>query len=83
MTALVKQNLAIYSIPGPCAAIAALSCSGLVTDNFHFFGFAPRKEMELNKYLTDLKRYQGSLIFYETAKRIMRFFALAKNIFSS
>ena len=78
---LAQHNLPIYSIPGACAAITALSCSGLVTDKFHFFGFAPRKEVELNKYLSNISKYNGSLIFYETAKRIIKFISIAKHIF--
>lgn len=76
-----ENKLHIYSIPGACAAITALSCSGMPTDNFHFFGFPPRKTQQLYNYLSNLQRYQGSLIFYETANRIVNFFDVAKQLF--
>jgi 16S rRNA (cytidine1402-2'-O)-methyltransferase len=78
---LSAQKLNIYPIPGACAAITALSCSGLATDSFHFFGFPPRKTVELTKYLNNIISYQGSLVFYETAKRIENFIITAQKAF--
>ena len=76
-----EHKLPIYAVPGACAAIAALSCSGLPTDNFHFFGFPPRTEVAAVNYLNNLKKYQGSLIFYETARRINKFISYVQQVF--
>lgn len=45
--ACVAHNLPFTLLPGPCAAIQALACSGLPTEVFQFCGFLPRKEMAL------------------------------------
>lgn len=76
-----EHKLDVFSIPGACAAITALSCSGMPTNTFHFIGFPPRKTLQLNNFLSNLQQYQGSLIFYETANRIKQFFTVAKDIF--
>ena len=67
---LKKLNYKVSPIPGPSAAIAALSVSGLPTNQFYFAGFLPRKK---NKRLTELKRlskYKDTIIIYESPRRI-------------
>ena len=81
VTMLSENNIPIYSIPGACALIAALSCSAMPTDEFHFFGFPPRKSGDLELYLHNTKKSNGSLIFYESANRIKNFFEIAQKIF--
>ena len=66
----VAQNIPITAIPGPCAAVQALSCSGLSTDRFQFYGFLPKKEGELNKAIVDLLNYSGTTICYESPHRL-------------
>jgi 16S rRNA (cytidine1402-2'-O)-methyltransferase len=63
-------NHAIYSVPGPSAAIAALSISGLPTDAFHFAGFLPPKQAARRKRLEELSAIPGTLVVYETAPRL-------------
>jgi 16S rRNA (cytidine1402-2'-O)-methyltransferase len=60
----------IVPIPGPCALIAALCCAGLPTDKFHFIGFLPAKSGQRQQVLTDIPANVGTLITYETARRI-------------
>ncbi len=60
----------VTSAPGPTAAIAALSVSGLATDRFFFAGFAPPKSAARLKFLQDLPLAQGVGILYESPKRI-------------
>lgn len=43
VAAAVAAGVRVVSVPGPCAAIAALAASGLATDSFHFVGFLPPK----------------------------------------
>lgn len=72
---LIKQcilnQISVISIPGPCAAIQALSCSGLDTDRFQFLGFLPKKENELKTVLVDILNYSGTSICYESPHRLL------------
>ncbi|OGT08071.1 MAG: 16S rRNA (cytidine(1402)-2'-O)-methyltransferase [Gammaproteobacteria bacterium GWE2_37_16] len=61
----------IVPIPGPCAAIAALSVSGLPTDRFVFEGFLPAKATQRRQKLEKLKSETRSIIFYESIHRIL------------
>lgn len=69
--ACVAENLPVTAIPGPCAAIAAISCSGLDTDHFQFLGFLPKKDSELKSTLREILCYKGTTICYESPQRIM------------
>lgn len=60
----------VISIPGPCAAIAALSISGLPSDRFAFEGFLPAKAAARRDRLTELARETRTLIVYESSHRI-------------
>lgn len=66
----VSENLTVQAIPGPCAAIAALICSGLSTTRFQFLGFLPRKKGEIKDTLLSLLSYPGTTICYESAQRL-------------
>lgn len=71
-------NLAIYEhipvvpVPGPVAAIAALSVSGLPTDRFLFEGFLPSKQGARMRRLTELAQDERTLIFYEAPHRVVK-----------
>ncbi|KIC71289.1 16S rRNA (cytidine(1402)-2'-O)-methyltransferase [Candidatus Protochlamydia amoebophila] len=67
----ISNQIPVTAIPGPCAAIQALSCSGLPTDHFQFIGFLPRKEGELKKFLLSLFTYTGTTICYESPHRLI------------
>lgn len=70
----VEEGIQVTAIPGPCAAVAALSCSGLDTQRFQFWGFLPRKQGELERALKEILAYAGTTICYETANRLMSVF---------
>lgn len=61
----------VSPIPGACAAIAALSASGLPSDRFTFEGFLPAKTVARQKLLSRLSRDPRTLIFYESPHRIV------------
>jgi 16S rRNA (cytidine1402-2'-O)-methyltransferase len=61
---------AVVSIPGPCAAIAALTLAGLPTDRFLFLGFLPSKAGARAAAIADVKAVQATLILYENAARL-------------
>lgn len=68
--AVVAEGLPISAAPGPCAAICALTVSGLPTDRFLFAGFAPVTQSARRSFLEGLKPVQATLIFYESPKRV-------------
>lgn len=61
---------AIYTVPGPCAAIAALTLSGLPTDRFLFMGFLPAKAKARKDALVEVSPLRATLIFYESGPRL-------------
>jgi 16S rRNA (cytidine1402-2'-O)-methyltransferase len=65
-----EQGLPVTAIPGPNAAIAALSASGLPSDEFHFAGFLPSKKTARREKLESLRSIHATLIFYEAPHRI-------------
>lgn len=65
-----ERGIAITTAPGPSAAIAALSISGLPSDRFLFAGFLPPKAVARSRELAMLKAVPATLIFYETGPRL-------------
>lgn len=63
-------GITITSIPGACAAVTALSLSGLPTDRFLFAGFLPPKTHARVKTLQELAPIRATLVFYETGPRL-------------
>jgi len=61
----------VVPIPGACAAIAALSVSGLPTDHFEFVGFLPAKTVARKKRLAPFKACAHTLIFYVSTHRVL------------
>ena len=66
----IDAGVAVVPIPGPCAAIAALSGSGLPVHGFIFRGFLPKKEGGRRRILESLKDREETLIFYESPQRV-------------
>ncbi len=60
----------IVSIPGPVAAVLALTSSALPTDRFSFIGFLPKKDLARRKVLEEIKTWRSTLIFYESPYRV-------------
>ena len=66
----IEAGVPVVPVPGPAAAIAALSASGLPTDRFYFAGFLPRKGTGRERSLTLLKRLDATLVLYESPERL-------------
>jgi 16S rRNA (cytidine1402-2'-O)-methyltransferase len=64
------NGIRVSPIPGPSAAIAALSVSGLHVDRFLFLGFLSNKTGKRKKELRDLAHEQRCMVFYEAPHRI-------------
>ncbi len=60
----------IVTIPGPCAAIAALTLAGLPTDRFFFLGFLPSKAKARSDAIAEVAAIRASLVFYESGPRL-------------
>jgi len=60
----------VVPLPGACAAVTALSASGLPSDRFSFEGFLPSKEKARKDKIEDLKEEPRSMIFYESPRRL-------------
>src|SRR6266496_1408581 len=63
--AALNAGLRVEAVPGPCALVAALTASGLPTDEFHFIGFLPHKSGQRRNELTRLSQLPGTLVLYE------------------
>ena len=63
-------GVAVQTVPGPCAAIAALTLAGLPTDRFLFLGFLPAKSGARTAALAEVAAIRASLIFYESGPRL-------------
>ena len=72
---LVKQcaaaGITVCAIPGPCAAITALSISGQATGRFCFEGFLSTAKKSRREHLESLKKEQRTMIFYEAPHKLV------------
>lgn len=73
---LVKQaygaGIIVTSLPGPCAAVTALTLSGLSTRRFSFEAFLPTDKKEKNRILDELKNDTRTAILYEAPHRLAK-----------
>ncbi|WP_333573291.1 16S rRNA (cytidine(1402)-2'-O)-methyltransferase [Sphingomonas sp.] len=60
----------VVTIPGPCAAIAALTLAGLPTDRFFFLGFLPSKAHARAEAIAEVAAIKATLILYESGPRL-------------
>lgn len=60
----------VVTLPGPCAAIAALTLAGLPTDRFLFAGFLPSKAKARGDSIAELASIRATLVFYESGPRL-------------
>ncbi len=77
----LEEALSVVSIPGASALIAALSISGLSTEEFTFIGFLPAKKGQRQKVLKDLSLEPRTLVFYEAPHRILETLSDMREIF--
>src|SRR5262249_49479676 len=68
--AAIAAGHRVESVPGPSALVAALTASGLPTDEFHFIGFLPHKSGQRRKMLEGLKESPATIVLYESPYRI-------------
>lgn len=66
----IEEGVDVVPIPGPTAALSALSVSGLPTDSFVFEGFLPSRKTQRQKKLAELSAEKRTMIFYESPHRV-------------
>ncbi len=69
--AIQDAGFPVRPIPGACAAVAALSVSGLATDRFLFEGFLPARAAARDSRLAGLAGEAATVIFYEAPHRVL------------
>ena len=74
----IGAGIRIVPVPGPSAAIAALSASGLPTHRFLFLGFPPPKAEKTRRLLQSIGQEEATLVFYLPMRRMPDFLALAR-----
>ena len=60
----------VYTIPGACAAVAALTLAGLPTDRFLFLGFLPAKAKARSDAVAEIAGVRATLVLYESGPRL-------------
>mgnify|MGYP001818220775 FL=1 len=65
------RGFRVVPVPGPCAALAALSVAGLPTDRFLFEGFPPAKAQARARRLAELAPARATTVFYEAPHRLL------------
>ena len=79
--AAIAAGLRVEAVPGACALIAAITASGLPTDEFHFIGFLPHKSGQRRNQLEALKTFAGTLVLYESPYRIEKLLGELHEVF--
>ncbi|MGA9451835.1 MAG: 16S rRNA (cytidine(1402)-2'-O)-methyltransferase [Verrucomicrobiia bacterium] len=79
--AAITAGFRVEAVPGPCAFVAALTASGLPTDEFHFIGFLPYKSGQRRNKLESLGTIAGTLVFYESPYRIEKLLGELNEVF--
>jgi 16S rRNA (cytidine1402-2'-O)-methyltransferase len=80
--AAIAAGFRVEAVPGPSALVAALTASGLSTEEFHFIGFLPHKSGQRRKELERLKGFAGTLVLYESPYRIEKLLRELQEVFA-
>ena len=75
------HSIPVVPVPGPSAAIAALSASGFPCHQFLFLGFLPIKSGARENLLRGYQAFEGTLIVYESPYRIRKLLSVLKEIY--
>ena len=70
--AAIDAGYDVSAVPGPSAAVMALTISGLASDRFVFEGFLPRKGSERAARLADIAAQPRTTVIYEAPHRVLR-----------
>jgi len=67
-----EENITMITIPGPCAAVSAITLSGLSSGRFTFEGFLPVDKKKRSLVLEELKTEPRTMVFYEAPHKLIR-----------
>ena len=76
----IEENITVTCLPGASSSLTALALSGLPSNSFYFQGFLPNKSGARIKKLKDIKDIHSTLIFFESAKRLIASLADIKEV---
>lgn len=79
----IKNEIQIIPIPGPCALITALICSGLNAKEFSFFGFLPMNKKNRKEKIEEIKKCKHTAILYEAPHKIISTLEEFETIFNT
>jgi 16S rRNA (cytidine1402-2'-O)-methyltransferase len=79
--AAVAAGFRVEPVPGPSALVAAVTASGLETEEFHFVGFLAHKSGQRRKKLEGLREVPGTLVLYESPYRIEKLLGELNEVF--
>jgi 16S rRNA (cytidine1402-2'-O)-methyltransferase len=74
----IAAGIRVIPVPGPSAAVAALSASGLPSHRFLFLGFPSPKKEKTRKVLESLRAEEATLIFYLPTRKLVDFLGLVE-----
>jgi 16S rRNA (cytidine1402-2'-O)-methyltransferase len=83
VAAVREAGFAVVPVPGPNAAVAALSASGLAEPHFLFYGFLPAKPVERRKALAAIAASPYMLVLYEAPHRVVETLADLADVFGA
>ena len=78
--AAIERGASVVPVPGPSAFVAALTASGLPTDEFYFGGFLPARAHARRQKLAAVRELRATLVFYEAPHRIAHTLADAREV---
>ncbi len=77
----IKNNLNIFSIPGPSAVTTAVAASGF-SDKYFFYGFLPEKKNQIEDEFKKLSSFNHSLVFFLSSKKVNKIIPGFKKFFA-
>lgn len=79
--AAIEHGFKVITLPGANAALCALVGSGLLANEFYFYGFLPRKKKDKVKELKRIINYEATLLFYESPYRLKDTLQVMREVF--
>lgn len=79
----IENNIEVISVPGPCAAICALTSSGISSRRFYFYGFLSAKKNERLNELKAVSGFKDTIVFYEAPHKIKATLSAMHEVFGN
>ena len=79
----IENGIEIESLPGPCAAVTAMTLCGLDTKRFMFYGFLSHKKQDKIKELKEIMNIPYTIVFYEAPHKLVSTLEAFKEVFGN